>query len=431
MSSGNAAWWERAQAVIPGGVNSPVRAFKAVPGDPLFFESANRGHFRDENGKSYIDFCQSWGPMILGHNDPDVREAILSAAGEGLSFGAPSRREVLLAETFLSMVPIFERVRFVNSGTEAVMSAIRLARGATGRDLILKFEGCYHGHADHLLVEAGSGLATFGNPSSAGVPEDFSRHTAVLPLDDEEALTAFFAEHGDRCAALIIEPVPANAGLLLQRQEFLDTCRRLTSESGALLIFDEVISGFRVGSGGAAALYGIKPDLATYGKIIGGGLPVGAYAGSEKLMANIAPLGPVYQAGTLSGNPLAMAAGLATLTKIGAPGFYQALDGKASTLAVGIEDAIEAAGIDACLQRCASLFWIAFQSEAPRAFAAINPDGPKRFASFHAGMLAEGVYLAPSGYEVGFLASTHSDADIAATIAAATRVLTTLTEETA
>jgi glutamate-1-semialdehyde 2,1-aminomutase len=431
MSSGNAEWWRRAQAVIPGGVNSPVRAFKAVPGDPLFFGSADRGRFRDENGKSYIDYCQSWGPLILGHNDPDVREAITGAAAEGLSFGAPSRREVLLAEKFLEMLPIFERVRFVNSGTEAVMSAVRLARGTTGRDLIVKFEGCYHGHADHLLVEAGSGLATFGNPSSAGVPADFSKQTAVLPLDDDEALAAFFSEHGDKCAALIIEPIPANAGLLQQRPEFLQACRDLTRNHGALLIFDEVISGFRVGPGGAAMHYGIEPDLATYGKIIGGGLPVGAYAGSEKIMSNIAPLGAVYQAGTLSGNPLAMAAGLATLQKISAPGFYEALAAKAAQLADGMQGALAASGTEACLQGCASLFWLAFQKEAPRAFSDINPEGIKRFAAFHAGMIAEGVYLAPSGYEVGFLAAAHSEKDINDTVSAAARVLATLSEETA
>ena len=431
MSTGNAEWWERAQAVIPGGVNSPVRAFKAVPGDPLFFESANRGRFRDEDGKTYIDYCQSWGPLILGHNDPEVREAILLASGEGLSFGAPSRREVLLAEKFLEMVSVFEQVRFVNSGTEAVMSAIRLARGATGRDLIVKFDGCYHGHADHLLVEAGSGLATFGNPSSGGVPKDFSKHTAVLPLDDDEALAAFFAEHGDRCAALIIEPVPANAGLLLQRPEFLLACRELTRKHGALLIFDEVISGFRVAAGGAAELYGIEPDLGTYGKIIGGGLPVGAYAGSRELMANIAPLGPVYQAGTLSGNPLAMAAGLATLEKITRPGFYEGLEAKAAKLAAGLEAAIAASGTEASVQRCASLFWFVFQKRAPRAFSEIDAAAPARFAELHAGLLAEGIYLAPSGYEVGFLAAAHSENDISETIAAAGKVLAALTEETA
>jgi len=274
----NADWWKRAQAALPGGVNSPVRAFKSVPGDPVFFQSAEGAHFTDEDGRAYIDYCQSWGPMILGHADPEVQDAIEEAVREGCSFGAPSRREVLLAEAFLERVEVFERVRFVSSGTEAVMSAVRLARGVTGRDLILKFEGCYHGHADHLLVDAGSGLATFGTPSSGGVPADFSRHTAVLPLADEERLRAFFAEHGDALAALIIEPLPANSGLLVQSREYLQLCRDLTVVHGAMLIFDEVITGFRVARGGARELFGITPDLATYGKIIGGGMPVGAYA---------------------------------------------------------------------------------------------------------------------------------------------------------
>ncbi len=331
----NASWWERAQKVMPGGVNSPVRSFKSVPGEPLFFREAAGSRFTDEDGKSYIDWCLSWGPLILGHADPDVHAAAREAMDEGASFGAPSRREVLLAEAFLQRMPHFDQVRFVSSGTEAVMSAIRLARGFTGRDVTVKFSGCYHGHADSLLVEAGSGLITFGTPSSAGVPKGFTDTTAVLPLDDVAKLEAFFAERGDEVAAIIIEPVPANSGLLIQRAEFLQACRDLTTKHGALLIFDEVITGFRVGPAGAAPVLGITPDMGTYGKIIGGGFPVGAYATRADIMAHVSPLGGVYQAGTLSGNPVAMAAGLATLEKTGQPGFYEELERKGAAPAGG------------------------------------------------------------------------------------------------
>jgi glutamate-1-semialdehyde 2,1-aminomutase len=427
--SRNGDWWRRAQSSIPGGVNSPVRAFRAVGGDPRFFARAAGSRFTDEDGREYIDYCQSWGPLILGHTDPDVREAITKAAADGFSFGAPHRREVELAEAFLDRVPIFDQVRFVNSGTEAVMSAVRLARGATGRDLIVKFEGCYHGHMDSLLVEAGSGLATFGNPSSAGVPEDFTRHTAVLPLDDLPALEAFFAEHGERVAALIVEPVPANAGLLVQAEGFLARCRELTRERGALLIFDEVITGFRVGPGGAAIRFGIEPDLATYGKIIGGGLPVGAYAGKREIMEQVAPEGPVYQAGTLSGNPLAMAAGLATLEKTGRPGFYESLEHGAENLTTGIAGKFAEVGITVSVPRLASLFWIAFQPEAPRSFSAIDGGGVSRYGFLHQELLERGVYLAPSAYEVGFLSSAHDKHDIDATLSALGESLAALPEE--
>ena len=427
--SANSNWWQRAQMSIPGGVNSPVRAFRAVGGAPLFFANAAGCRFNDEDGRAYIDYCQSWGPLILGHADPDVRAAIVAAAGEGFSFGAPSRREVLLAEAFLARVPIFDQVRFVNSGTEAVMSAVRLARGVTGRDLILKFEGCYHGHADHLLVEAGSGLATFGNPSSAGVPADFTRHTAVLPLNDEEALSTFFAEHGDKVAALIVEPVPANAGLLIQQDGFLPLCRGLTREHGALLIFDEVITGFRVGPGGAALRFGIEPDLATYGKIIGGGLPVGAYAGRRAVMKHIAPEGTVYQAGTLSGNPLAMAAGLATLEKTGRPGFYEELEARSEKLARGLAACCETAGLAASVVRIASLFWMAFQAEAPRAFGDIDAAGLPRYGALHRQLLKRGVYLAPSAYEVGFLSAAHDDEAIDLTLGAVADAFAALPKE--
>ena len=418
----NASWWTRAQAALPGGVNSPVRAFKSVPGDPVFFRRARGARFEDEDGRDYIDYCQSWGPMILGHADPGVQAAIEEAAAEGCSFGAPSRREVRLAEALLERLEVFERVRFVSSGTEAVMSAIRLARGFTGRDKIAKFAGCYHGHADHLLVEAGSGLATFGTPSSGGVPADFSRHTAVLPLADPEALEAFFAAHGDELACLIIEPVPANAGLLVQTPEYLQLCRDLTAKHGALLIFDEVITAFRVARGGARELFGITPDLATYGKIIGGGMPVGAYASSAEIMKHISPDGPVYQAGTLSGNPVAMAAGLATLEKIGRDGFYEDLERKTAKLATGLRAASAAAGVTASVVQLGSLFWTVFQDPAPVAVEQVDGD-MSRYGALHRGLLERGVYLAPSGWEVGFVSSAHDDGDVEKTLSAVAEVL--------
>lgn len=414
----NSTWWERAQKVIPGGVNSPVRAFKSVPGDPLFFQKAAGCRFTDEDGKEYIDWCLSWGPMILGHANEEVEAAAFEAIKEGASFGAPSRREVLLAEAFLDRVPHFDQVRFVSSGTEAVMSAIRLARGFTGRDVVIKFVGCYHGHTDSLLVEAGSGLATFGTPSSGGVPAGFTDSTAVLPLNDDAALDTFFAEHGEKVAALIIEPFPANAGLLIQRQEFLQKCRDLTAKHGALLIFDEVITGFRVGASGAAPVLGITPDMGTYGKIIGGGFPVGAYAARQEIMDHISPNGPVYQAGTLSGNPVAMAAGLATLAITGRPGFYEDLERKGAYLQAGLEKAAKDHGVTASVARQGSLFWTVFQEEAPRSFAAIDGAKMETYGRLHRDLIDRGVYLAPSGWEVGFVSAAHTDADLDTTIAA-------------
>ncbi|MBC8426222.1 glutamate-1-semialdehyde 2,1-aminomutase, partial [bacterium] len=333
-----------------------------------------------------------------------------------------SRREVLRGEGGLERREVFDRVRFVSSGTEAVMSAIRLARGATGRDLILKFEGCYHGHADHLLVDAGSGLATFGTPSSEGVPADFSRHTAVLPLGDEARLRAFFDEHGDELAALIIEPVPANAGLLVQTREFLQLCRDLTAEHGSLLIFDEVITGFRVARGGARELFGITPDIGTYGKIIGGGMPVGAYASSAKIMRHVSPDGPVYQAGTLSGNPVAMAAGLAVLEKIGRPGFYDDLERKTDRLADGLRAAAAESGVTDSVVRVGSLFWMVFQDPAPTRFDQVDGD-MSRYGTLHRGLLERGVYLAPSGWEVGFVSAAHTNEDIDRTATIVAEVL--------
>jgi glutamate-1-semialdehyde 2,1-aminomutase len=415
-SGSNASWWERAEKVLPGGVNSPVRAFKSVPGDPLVFNKAAGCRFTDEDGNQYIDWCLSWGPLILGHADPDVEAAAIEAVREGASFGAPSRREVLLAEAFLERLPHFDQARFVSSGTEAVMSAIRLARGFTGRDVIVKFVGCYHGHTDSLLVEAGSGLATFGAPSSGGVPKGFTDSTAVLPLDDEEALEAFFNEHGDKVAALIIEPFPANAGLLIQRPQFLQKCRDLTTKHGALLIFDEVITGFRVGPSGASPLLGITPDMGIYGKIIGGGFPVGAYAARRQIMDHISPNGPVYQAGTLSGNPVAMAAGLSTLEKTGRPGFYEDLERKGARLQAGLKKAAADHDVTATVVRQGSLFWTVFQPEAPRSFAAIDGSKMDIYGRMHRDLIDRGVYLAPSGWEVGFVSAAHTDDDIDTTV---------------
>jgi glutamate-1-semialdehyde 2,1-aminomutase len=410
---------ERARRLIPGGVNSPVRAFGAVGGTPLFFKAAKGASFTDEDGNVFIDYCGSWGPLILGHAPEVVVDAVASAAREGLSFGAPSRREVELAELLIGAVPGVERVRFVNSGTEAVMSAVRLARGATGRELLVKFDGCYHGHVDHLLVKGGSGLATFGTPSSAGVPSDVTRWTAVLPLDDENALETFFAERGSKVAAVIVEPVPANAGLLLQRREFLARLRELTRSAGALLIFDEVISGFRVGRAGAAGRFAIAPDLFTFGKVIGGGMPMAAFGGRADLMEHLAPLGPVYQAGTLSGNPVAMAAGTASLREVLREGFFEALEAKSAAFESGVVAAIFSLGVPVTFVRIGSIFWFAFQAPpAPRAFHEIRSEGKARYARFHRALLERGVYFAPSSYEVGFISAAHEVADLERTVTA-------------
>ena len=413
----NAELHDRAKRVIPGGVNSPVRAFGAVGGAPRFFSRGEGAYVVDEEeGTRYLDFMQSWGPLMLGHCHPEVIEAIQNKAALGTTFGAPCRVEIELAEAVVAAYPGLEQVRFVSSGTEAVMSAIRLARGATGRDLIVKFSGCYHGHADHLLVAAGSGLVTAGQPSSAGVPKDFAALTRVLPLNDEAKLKALFAAEGSRIAAVIIEPIPANNGLLMQTKEFLLTLRRLTQESGALLIFDEVISGFRVAKGGAAELFGITPDLATFGKVIGGGLPVGAYGGSAALMAHIAPLGPVYQAGTLSGNPVAMAAGLATLRILERENAWTKLEEMGARLETEVRTAL--AGIDspmaksAAITRVGSIFWLSFQGEAPRSAEAVDQSAGERFRPLFHAMLDRGIYLPPSAYEVMFLSLAHIGEDV-------------------
>ncbi|HHI79643.1 MAG TPA: glutamate-1-semialdehyde 2,1-aminomutase [Planctomycetes bacterium] len=407
----NSEWYERARAVIPGGVSSPVRAFGAVGGTPLFFERGEGAHIVDAEGKRLVDFVMSWGPLILGHAHPRVIAAIEEAARKGTSFGAPCKDEVRLAELVHALHPAAEKVRFVSSGTEAVMSAVRLARGATGRSRILKFSGCYHGHSDALLVAAGSGLVTFGKPSSEGVPQEFTALTSLLPLDDEEALETFFAEHGDECALALIEPLPANNGLLVQRPAFLQKLRDLTQKHGALLLFDEVISGFRLGPGGASAHYGITPDLVTFGKIIGGGLPVGAFAGRAELMDLLAPQGPVYQAGTLSGNPVAMAAGLACLKTLLDTKAWDSLEQKGRLLEEAFAERCAPLDPPVQLVRIGSLFWLAPRGPAPRAAEALPPDLPEVYGRLFHALLEQGYYMAPSAYEVGFLSTAHSEAD--------------------
>ncbi len=411
--------FERAQAVIPGGVSSPVRAFQAVGGEPPVIVKGSGSTLTDANGKEYLDFVCSWGPLILGHSHPAVNQAITTQVALGTTFGAPCEGEVLLAEEIQKLTGV-ESLRFVSSGTEATMSAIRLARGVTGRDKLVKFSGCYHGHADHLLVKAGSGLATFGEASSAGVPKAFTECTLVLPLDDERALEELFAKQGDEIAVVIIEPIPANNGLLLQRQSFLKRLRELTRETGTLLIFDEVISGFRVGQGGARELYAIEPDLVTYGKIVGGGLPVGAFGGKHEYMEQLAPLGPVYQAGTLSGNPLAMAAGLATLKTLQDSDGWAYLEDLGQYLESKLGPLL--ANNDATLVRQGSLFWMSLQSgEAPRSAEGIEGAAADRYTHLFHSLLNEGIALAPSAYEVGFLSLAHTKADIDRLVDALTR----------
>jgi glutamate-1-semialdehyde 2,1-aminomutase len=407
------ALYKRAVGVIPGGVSSPVRAFRAVGGTPRFIARGAAQHVTDADGNTYLDFVNSWGALILGHAHPAVIAAITEAARNGTTFGAPCEGEVELAERIVASYSALEQVRFVSSGTEAVMSAIRLARAFTGRDLIVKFSGCYHGHADHLLVAAGSGLATFGRPSSAGVPEAFTACTRVLPLDDEAAVEALFAKEGSRIAAVIIEPVPANHGLLLQRKEFLETLRKVTSQHGTLLIFDEVISGFRLARGGVSELTGIVPDLATFGKVIGGGMPVGAFGGPRKIMARLAPDGDTYQAGTLSGNPVAMASGIATLDVLIKQNGWQKLEALGAELETLLEPVLAKAGFPVHLTRQGSLFWMSFhEGGAPRTAAPLTEAASKRFSALFHAMLDRGVYLPPSAYEACFLSLAHTSADL-------------------
>lgn len=405
--------YEEALNYFPGGVNSPVRAFKSVNGTPLFMKKGEGCRITDEDDQTYIDFCCSWGPLILGHNHPNVRKEIIEAVEKGTSFGTPTAYGNKLASLILKNNRYIEKMRFVNSGTEAVMSAIRLARGATGRSKVVKFEGCYHGHVDHLLVKAGSGLVTFGVSSSAGVPENFAKETLVVPLNDAEALSRVFEEHKDDIAAAIIEPIPANNGLLLQDKTFLQLLRDKCTEFGAMLIFDEVISGFRVGFEGAAGYYDIQPDIVTYGKIIGGGMPVGAYGASREIMGFVAPDGPVYQAGTLSANPVAMAAGAAQLKECLQPNFYEELERKTQDFVGIVNRYAEQKGYAFHLFSVGSIFWIAFtEAEHIRRADQIEAGKMNYFKELHQYLLENGVYLGPSGYEVGFVSSAHSEKDL-------------------
>ena len=413
------ALFARAQQLLPGGVNSPVRAFKSVGGEPFFVQRADGPYLFDVDGNRYIDYVGSWGPMIVGHNHPAVREAVEKAVRDGLSFGAPCPAEVTMAETIVRLVPSCEMVRMVNSGTEATLSAIRLARGATGRQRIVKFEGCYHGHGDSFLVKAGSGMLTLGVPTSPGVPAGLSELTATLSYNDFEGATALFEEIGGEIAAVIIEPVVGNANCIPPREGYLQHLRELCTRHGALLIFDEVMTGFRVALGGAQAHYGIVPDLTTFGKIIGGGMPVGAYGGRRELMAQIAPSGPIYQAGTLSGNPVAMAAGLAMLELVQAPGFHPRLAAATAALCEGLEAAASEAGVAVTTNRVGAMFGLFFTGEKVETYAQAVACDTAAFNRFFHAMLENGVFLAPSAYEAGFLSSAHDDAVIEATLAAA------------
>jgi glutamate-1-semialdehyde 2,1-aminomutase len=408
----NASLFERAQRTIPGGVNSPVRAFRSVGGTPRFIERAQGPYIWDADDTRYIDFVGSWGPAILGHAHPEVIAAVQQAATRGLSFGAPTEGEVELAELLVARLPSLEQVRLVSSGTEATMSAIRLARGATGRNKIVKFEGCYHGHSDSLLVKAGSGLLTFGNPSSAGVPPEFVAHTLVLDFNDLAATEAAFEAHGADIACVIVEPIAGNMNLIKPVPGFLQGLRDLCTRHGALLIFDEVMTGFRVGPHGVQGLSGVTPDITTLAKVIGGGMPVGAFGGSTEIMANIAPLGGVYQAGTLSGNPVAVAAGLATLKLLAAPGFYEDLTARTARFAQGLTERAAAAGVTAVADAVGGMFGLYFRASVPSTFAEVSDSDTGAFKRFFHAALDRGVYFAPSAFEAGFVSATHDDAVI-------------------
>jgi glutamate-1-semialdehyde 2,1-aminomutase len=419
MKSQNEMLFERAQARIPAGVNSPVRAFRAVGGAPPFFERASGAYLWDADGKRYIDYVASWGPMLVGHTHPAVVEAVQAAAARALSFGAPTEAEIELAEAICRLVPSIEMVRLVSSGTEATMTAIRLARGHTGRSLIVKFEGCYHGHADSLLVKAGSGALTFGNPSSAGVPAETAAHTIVLDFNNSEQIKRTFNERGSDIAGVIVEPVAGNMNLVLPATGFLETLREQCTQHGTVLIFDEVMTGFRVALGGAQARFGIRPDLTTLGKVIGGGMPVGAVGGRRDIMQKIAPLGPVYQAGTLSGNPVAVAAGLATLKLVEEKDFQSKVEKTTQALMQGLLAEAKKAGILFSAQSIGSMFGLYFRAAPPASFAEVMQCDKELFNRFFHEMLSRGVYLAPSAYEAGFVSATHGAAEIEATLAAA------------
>ncbi|MCL2875007.1 MAG: glutamate-1-semialdehyde 2,1-aminomutase [Betaproteobacteria bacterium] len=426
MNNRNEALFSQAQKRIPGGVNSPVRAFRSVGGVPCFIERAEGAQVWDAEGRAYIDYVGSWGPAITGHAHPEIVEAVRTAAAKGLSFGAPTAAEIEMAELLCALLPSLEMVRLVNSGTEATMSAIRLARGYTGREGIVKFEGCYHGHADSLLVKAGSGMLTFGNPSSAGVPADFARHTIVLDYNDLDGVEAAFKARGGEIAAVIVEPVAGNMNLVRPRPGFLEGLRRLCTQYETVLIFDEVMTGFRVGPQGAQGLFGISADLTTLGKVIGGGMPVGAFGGRRDIMEEVAPLGPVYQAGTLSGSPVAVAAGLASLKLTRAPGFYEALAARARQLTEGLADAACAAGAIFSADAVGGMFGLYFSARTPETFNDVMAMDRERFNRFFHAMLEKGYYFAPSAFEAGFVSSAHGEAEIGATIAAAREVFASL-----
>jgi len=408
----------RAQDLIPGGVNSPVRAFRSVGGTPPFFERAAGAYLWDADGKRYIDYLGSWGPMVAGHTHPAVVKAVQEAAARALSFGAPTAAELEMAEILCRMVPSLERVRLVSSGTEATMTALRLARGFTGRSLVVKFEGCYHGHADGLLVKAGSGALTFGHPSSAGVPPEIAAQTAVLDYNDASGLKKFFSTNGEKTAAVIVEPVAGNMNLVLPAPGFLEELRAQCDRHGALLIFDEVMTGFRVAAGGAQARYGIRPDLTTLGKVIGGGLPVAAVGGRRDIMEKLAPLGPVYQAGTLSGNPVAVAAGLATLKLVQEKDFQEKVEATTRQLVEGLQAEARRAKVAFAAQSIGSMFGVYFRDTPPQSFAEVMQCDRERFNRFFHAMLEQGVYLAPSAYETGFVSAAHGAAEVEATLKA-------------
>ncbi len=413
--------FEEAKKYIPGGVNSPVRAFKSVGGTPRFIEKAKGSHIWDADGNEYVDYVCSWGPMILGHAHPSVVEAIKEQAEKGTSYGAPTELEVTLAKMIVELVPSVEKVRMVNSGTEATMSAIRLARGYTGRNKVIKFEGGYHGHVDALLVKAGSGLTTFGVPTSPGIPEDFAKHTITVPFNDIDALKKVIDEVGDDVAAVIMEPVMANAGLIIPEPGFLERVREITEEKGIVLIFDEVITGFRLSLGGAQEYFGIKPDLSCFGKIIGGGLPVGAFGGKREIMDYLAPEGPVYQAGTLSGNPLAMVAGIKTLEELKKPGTYEELRKKTEKLSQGLKEAAKSAGIyeKLCFKQIESISIVYFTDRDVKSYQDALTSNTEAYAKFFSKMLEQGIYLAPSQFEVAFMSTAHTEEDIEKTVKAA------------
>ena len=422
----NQSLFEQSQTLIPGGVNSPVRAFGAVGGTPIFFKKGLGSRLWDENDKEYIDYINSWGPMILGHANQEVLDAVKQVSQNSLSFGAPTSRELAIAEEIIKLVPSIEQVRLVSSGTEATMSAIRVARGYTGRDKIIKFEGCYHGHADALLVKAGSGALTFGQPSSAGVPEDVAKHTLTLPYNNTEALEDLFASSGNEIACVIIEPVVGNMNLIIPHQEFLQSLRNLCTHYGAVLIFDEVMTGFRVDLGGAQTLFDVIPDMTTLGKVIGGGLPVGAFGGKKEIMQQLAPLGPVYQAGTLSGNPVAVAAGLKTLELIQRPHFFTELSAITSNLVQGLMASAQQKNIDFCARHVGGMFGMYFSKKAPDSFDEIMQSDRDAFKKFFHLMLDEGIYFGPSAFEAGFVSAVHSEEDIKLTLKAADKAFNAL-----